>query len=96
MNVRFEWDRDKATANIHRHGVSFDEAATVFDDPLAVIFNDEDHSTEEIREIIIGHSVTSRLLLVCFTERVQDIIRIYSARVTTKMERKAYEKNLKH
>jgi uncharacterized DUF497 family protein len=95
MNVSFEWDRDKATANIRRHGVSFDEAATVFDDPLAVTFNDEDLSSEEIREMIIDHSITNRLLLVCFTERVHDIIRIYSARITTKMERKDYEKNLK-
>jgi len=96
MSVRFEWDRHKAAINIRRHGVSFDEASTVFDDSLASIFDDEDHSIDESREIIIGRSISNCLLLVCFTERAQDVIRILSARLTTKRERKDYEENLNH
>jgi hypothetical protein len=69
MSVRFEWDARKASANLHKHGASFDEASTVFDDPLAVIFSDDDHSVEESREIIVGHSVNGRMLLVCYVER---------------------------
>jgi uncharacterized DUF497 family protein len=56
MDLHFEWDVNKATANIAKHGVSFEEAATAFRNPIAVIFDDEDHSDEELREIIIGHS----------------------------------------
>jgi hypothetical protein len=93
MSLQFEWDRDKATANLKKHKVSFDEASTVFDDPWAYIFDDEDHSIDEHREIIIGHSIINRLLLVCFTERAEDVVRIFSARLATKKERKDYEKN---
>ena len=93
MSVRFEWDRAKAAGNQQKHGVSFDEAATVFDDPLAVIFDDEDHSINEAREIIIGHSINDRMLIVCFTERAQDVIRLYSARPAAKKEQKDYEEN---
>ena len=57
MSLKFEWDRRKATSNLSEHGVSFEEALTVFGDPLAGIFDDEDHSVKEQREIIIGHSV---------------------------------------
>ncbi|MFQ5341125.1 MAG: BrnT family toxin [Anaerolineae bacterium] len=92
MSVHFEWDINKATANIAKHGVSFEEAATVFRDPLASIFDDEDHSHEELREIIIGHSDGHRLLLVWFTER-DDAIRIVSARKATRRERRDYEKH---
>jgi uncharacterized DUF497 family protein len=70
MSLEFEWDRDKAASNQKKHGVSFKEAATVFGDPLAAIFDDEVHSEEEQREIIIGQSAKNRLLLVAFTERV--------------------------
>lgn len=93
MSVLFEWDRDKVEANVRKHGVSFDEASTVFNDPLARIFADEGHSADEEREIVIGHSVTNRILLACFTERVEDMIRIFSARVATKRERMDYEEN---
>lgn len=93
MSVRFEWNANKATFNLNKHGVSFDEATTVFDDPLAVIFDDSNHSSLERREIIIGHSINERLLLVCFSERVEDMIRIFSARPLTKRERKDYEEN---
>jgi uncharacterized DUF497 family protein len=92
MSLEFEWDRDKALSNHKKHGVSFQEAATVFGDPLAVIFDDELHSIEEEREIIVGHSARHRLLLVSFTERA-GVIRIISARVATKRERKDYEEN---
>ena len=67
--MRFEWDLSKAAANLKKHGVSFKEARTVFENPLAVIFDDEAHSAEERREIIIGHSQQNRLLLVAFSER---------------------------
>jgi uncharacterized protein len=93
MNVRFEWDNHKAATNLEKHKVSFDEAATVFNDTFARIFLDENHSLDEHREIIIGHSSFNRLLLVCFTERVKDVIRIISARIVTKKERKDYEED---
>lgn len=93
MSLQFEWDRKKATLNLKNHQISFDEASTVFDDPLAYIFDDDDHSTDEQRELIIGHSVLNRLLLVSFTERAEDLIRIISARLVTNQERKDYEEN---
>ena len=93
MNYHFMWDKTKATNNQRKHGVSFEEARTVFSDPLARIFDDEDHSSAEHREIIIGHSAAQRLLIVSFTER-QNAIRIISARLTTNRERKDYEENV--
>jgi uncharacterized DUF497 family protein len=92
MRLEFEWDEDKAASNEKKHGVSFDEAASVFYDPLAAIFDDETHSQDEQREIIIGHSARNRLLLVSFVERA-GVIRIISARTATKRERKDYEEN---
>jgi len=94
MSVKFEWDLKKAAFNLSKHGVAFEEALTVFGNPLAKIFDDEDHSIEEQREIIIGHSVNNRLLLVCFTAQ-QESIRIFSARKATKQEQKDYEENVK-
>jgi uncharacterized protein len=88
--LEFEWDQTKAAGNRRKHGVSFEEAATVFGDPLAVIFDDESHSTDEQREIIIGPSERSRLLLVCFTMR-GETVRIISARKATKQEKRDYE-----
>jgi len=85
-------DADKARTNGQKHGVTFEEAATVFGDQLAVIFDDEAHSDDEPREIIVGHSEQNRILLVSFTERF-DRIRIISARRATKRERKDYEEN---
>lgn len=94
MSYRFIWDENKAASNIVDHeGVTFDEASTVFDSLFARIFDDEIHSFEERREIIIGPSIKGRLLLVCFTERPNEIIRIISARFPTKRERKKYEEN---
>jgi uncharacterized protein len=92
MSQSFEWDEAKARANQQKHGVSFDEASTVFANPLAAIFPDPDHSQDELREIIVGHSERNRLLIVSFTER-GDAIRIISARVATPRERKDYEDN---
>jgi uncharacterized DUF497 family protein len=86
----FEWDAAKATVNLSKHGVSFAEAQTVFDDPLYVDFYDPDHSDEEHRYIIIGKSRRDRLLMVSYIER-DDTIRMISARELTPAERKAYE-----
>ncbi len=90
--MEFEWDESKATANLTKHGVSFEEANTVFDNVLAVIFDDQAHSVGEKREIIIGHSRNNRLLLISFTER-SNAIRIISARLATPREREDYEQN---
>ena len=94
MAYRFEWDEDKARSNWLKHGISFDEATTVFDDPLARIFDDEAHSSDERREMIIGHSINDRLLVVCFTERPNERIRIISARLRSRKEEEAYEENV--
>ncbi len=91
--MRFEWDSKKAAANLKKHRVSFDEATSVFNDPLAFIFDDAAHATDEQREIIIGHSILNRLVLVYFTERAEDVVRIFSARLATKKERDDYEEN---
>jgi uncharacterized protein len=74
--MRFEWDPAKARSNRRKHKVSFDEAVTVFRDPLARIVDDPDHSTDQRREIAIGHSIANRLRFVFFTEREQGIVRI--------------------
>ena len=92
MDLEFEWDQDKAASNKKKHGISFEEAARVFGDPLAAIFDDPVHSQEEHREIVIGHSTRNRLLVICFTERAE-AIRIISARRATKQERRDYEEN---
>ena len=91
--MRFSWDPRKADSNFRKHGIAFDEAITVFNDPLALIFDDTIHSEDEHREIIIGYSALRRLVLVCFVERVEDTIRIISARRATKDEIRDYEKN---
>ena len=94
MNLRFEWDPRKAAANLSKHGVQFEEALTVFGDPLAKIFDDEDHSVTEQREIIIGHSAKGRLLVVSFVAR-GETVRVLSARRAARRERKDYEENIK-
>ena len=88
--LEFEWDPDKAASNAAKHGVSFEEAATVFGDPLSLTVYDPDHSQDEDRFITMGSSVDNRLLLVSHTDR-EDRIRIISARLATRRERKAYE-----
>ena len=94
MSLRFQWDRAKAASNGRKHGDTFDEACTVFDDELARIFDDEDHSTEEAREIIIGHSTVGRLLVVSFSGFSNDVVRIISARAATRRERRDYEESV--
>jgi uncharacterized DUF497 family protein len=90
--MKMEWDREKESRNIQKHGVSFEEAATVFLNPLALIFDDKWHSHTEEREIIIGHSTNSHLLVVSFTTR-GDAVRIISARAATPKEQRDYEEN---
>jgi uncharacterized DUF497 family protein len=92
MRLGFEWVPEKADSNKNKHAVSLEEAAAVFADPLAVIFDDEVHSQTERREIIIGHSARNRLLIVCSTERA-GAIGIISARRGAKRERRDYEEN---
>ena len=88
--MEFDWDDDKAEINIVRHGISFLEAASVFDDDLSITFLDPDHSIDEERLIIIGHSNRGRLLFVSHTDRNRRP-RIISAREVTRRERKGYE-----
>lgn len=94
MSFEFEWDDAKAAANLAKHGVGFDEALTVFADVLARIFDDPDHSNDELREIIVGFSSKPRLLVVGFTER-PGRVRLIHARRATKSERKRHEENAK-
>ena len=93
MSLLFEWDANKDKKNVAKHGISFEEAMTVFADPLARIFPDEEHSVEELREIIIGYSVRRHLILVNFTG-TGGYVRIFSARRATRTERKDYEENV--
>jgi len=93
MAIQFEWDREKAALNLKKHHVSFEEASTVFQDPFGHIFDDENHSIGERREMIIGHSVLNRLLIVHFVEKSKERIRIFSARLATKTERHDYEEH---
>ncbi|HEX7330528.1 MAG TPA: BrnT family toxin [Pyrinomonadaceae bacterium] len=86
----YEWDQEKAASNLEKHEVSFDEAATVFDDPLYIDFYDPDHSIEEHRYLIMGQSNAGRLLIVSYTAR-DEVIRLISAREMTASERRAYE-----
>lgn len=92
--MQFEWDREKATKNTKKHKVTFDEAVTVFYDPLSATFIDEDHAIDEHRLITIGYSAQSRLLVVSHTERGKNI-RIISARKATANERKRHENESK-
>lgn len=87
--MKFDWD-NKAAGNLSKHGVSFEEAKTVFDDPHYVDFYDPDHSEDEERYLIVGQSNQERLLIVSYTER-GDSIRLISAREVTRNERESYE-----
>ncbi len=88
--MHFEWDVQKARENVKKHKVSFDEAMTVFYDPLSATFDDPDHSVNEERFITIGYSSKSRLLVVSHIER-GGIMRIINARLATMQERKRHE-----
>ena len=88
--MQFEWDDAKARRNLRKHGVSFDEAVTVFYDPLSVTFDDPDHSADEPRFVTIGNSARGRLLVVAHTER-GTTVRIINARRATARERERHE-----
>jgi len=88
--MRFEWDPKKAAANLKKHGVTFQEAATVFGDPLAITFQDPDHSMDEERELTFGQSLQKRHIVVSHTER-KNRTRIISARLMEHKERVIYE-----
>lgn len=91
--MTYEWDPAKAAANLKKHSVSFEEAASIFLDALALTFWDPDHSEEEDREITIGRSAQQRILFVAHTAR-EDRIRIISARQATSQERRQYEEGI--
>jgi len=88
--VVFEWDSDKAAGNIEKHGVSFEEAATVFEDPLADTYDDPDHSETEQRFLTFGFSRGGRALVVAHCDR-DDRVRIIHSREMTRRERRAHE-----
>ena len=90
MGLTFEWDPIKASRNLRKHGVAFEEASTVFGDLLSLTICDPDSSTEEVRFVSIGQSHTGSLLVVVHTER-EDHVRLISARRATKSERRAYD-----
>lgn len=91
MDIQFEWDEVKALSNIEKHGVTFEEAVTAFQDPFLITFFDEYHSDYEDRFMSIGISERQRLLLVIHADRDNNSIRIISARRATKKERETYE-----
>jgi uncharacterized DUF497 family protein len=91
MDLRFEWDEAKAAANLAKHGVSFDEAQTVFGDPRTVTIFDDQHSDAEDRFIDIGMSANGRILVVVYTETAERI-RIISGRTANPKERRHYER----
>lgn len=90
MSINFEWDDLKAESNLRKHGVSFEEAATAFGDPLSITVADPDHSEQEDRFILVGSTFRDRLVVVVHSER-GDRIRIIGARPATRSERRAYE-----
>lgn len=89
--MQFEWDTKKAASNLKKHGVAFEEAQTVFGDFLARIFDDDEHSFDERRNGIVGRSIKNRVLIISYTERENDTIRIISTRETTPKEQRKYE-----
>jgi uncharacterized DUF497 family protein len=91
--VIYEWDPKKAKANVRKHRVSFEEAATVFLDPLAVTYPDPDHSGDELREITVGHSTKQRVIFLYHTQR-HGRTRIIGARKATPNERRQYEESI--
>ena len=88
--MKFEWDPQKATSNLRKHGVSFHEGASVLADPLSITYHDPDHSVSEQRFITVGISRAGQVLMVAHTDR-RDRVRIISARRTTRQERRHYE-----
>ena len=95
-DLSFEWDQQKADANEAKHGISFEEASTVFYDEAALLIGDPDHSEDEDRFVLLGMSVVSRVLVVCHCYRESDeIIRLISARKAGRHEREQYLKRFK-
>jgi uncharacterized protein len=92
VELGFEWHEKKAKENLNKHGISFEEAKTVFNDPFSITISDPNHSLDEERYIDIGLSLEGELLVVVYTER-QSKIRIISCRQATKAERKVYEQS---
>jgi uncharacterized DUF497 family protein len=90
VSLTFTWDRRKASANLTKHGVSFEEAVTAFEDPLSLTIPDPEHSETESRYVLLGPSHQNRLVAVVHTES-GDIIRVVSARMATRRERRDYE-----
>jgi uncharacterized protein len=88
--MTFEWDEQKAADNAQKHGITFEEASTAFGDPLSVTIDDPDHSEAEDRFVLLGMSHTGRLVVVVHTDR-DDHIRLISARLATRRERRDYE-----
>ncbi|MBX9928455.1 MAG: BrnT family toxin [Gemmatimonadaceae bacterium] len=93
MGLRFSWDTRKAVANLQKHGVSFDEASTAFADPLSITAHDPDHSSDENRFVLLGRSIRQRLLVVIHAERNESEIRLISARLASRRERRTYEED---
>jgi len=91
MSITFEWDQNKSEANEEKHGITFEEAKTVFNDPFAITIDDPDHSADEYRYIDIGFSSKGSVLVLWYTERNENI-RIIGCRKASKFERKTYEK----
>lgn len=90
-NISFEWDKDKNSSNIKKHGISFEEGQTVFVDENALFLHDPDHSHEEDRFILLGLSSNLRILVVCHCyKKTDEVIRIISARKATRSEQKQY------
>jgi uncharacterized DUF497 family protein len=92
MALQFSWDQRKARSNASKHGVSFEEAASAFGDPLSLTVEDPDHSRGEKRYILVGETYGHRLVVVSHTERA-NVVRIISARTATRLERKTYEED---
>lgn len=92
MSLTFEWDERKSKKNIRKHGVSFEEAKTVFNDPFAMTISDPEHSTQEERYIDVGMSSRGRILMVWYTE-LESNIRIIGSRKAPRSERQQYEED---
>jgi uncharacterized DUF497 family protein len=91
MGISFEWDDDKARLNEAKHGLTFEEAATAFGDPLSITVHDPDHSAAEARFVLVGMTSSGKLVVVVHTER-GGMLRLISARSATRGERRAYER----
>ena len=93
--ISFEWDQEKNKSNIKKHGISFEEAVTVFADESAILFDDPEHSESEERFLLLGMSESARICIVCHCYRASDmVIRIISARKATKKEKSRYVKGI--